>query len=175
MRYQFHLQLKLSDELFYTSAILCFREREREREREVERERERERESFKSSSLLPAALTSSWCICHHRQPWASFIATACGIGTTTLKKMKHKKDGQGNNRGWLFLFGGLFSLFLAIPAIAVAPAVAAGAGAAQAAAGAAAAAAAAIAFLGLHRLIQKSGWFSQKRSDVQDVRVRHCT
>ena len=107
---------------------------------------------------------------------ASFIATACGIGTTTLKKMKHKKDGQGNNRGWLFLFGGLFSLFLAIPAIAVAPAVAAGAGAAQAAAGAAAAAAAAaIAFLGLHRLIQKSGWFSQKRSDVQDVRVRHCT
>ena len=44
MGYQFNLQLKLFDELFYTSAILCFRERERERERERDREIERERE-----------------------------------------------------------------------------------------------------------------------------------
>ena len=44
MGYQLKVQLKLSDELFYTSAILCFRERERERDRERERNREGERE-----------------------------------------------------------------------------------------------------------------------------------
>ena len=44
MGYQFNLQLKLSDELFYTLAILCFREREIERERERNREGEIERE-----------------------------------------------------------------------------------------------------------------------------------
>ena len=93
-----------------------------------------------------------------------------------LEEDEAREGRPKDNSGWLLLFGGLSLLFLAIPAIAVAPAVAAGAGAAQAAAGAAAAAAAAaIAFLGLHRLMQKSGWFSHKRSDVQDVRVRHCT
>ena len=60
-----------------------------------------------------------------------------------LEEDEAREGRPKDNRGWLFLFGGLFSLFLAIPAIAVAPAVAAGAGAAQAAAGAAAAAAAA--------------------------------
>ena len=50
---------------FYIFCILCLkRGRERERERE-----------FEVSKLWPMTPTRSWCIGHHRKPWASFRST----------------------------------------------------------------------------------------------------